>query len=237
MANTATSRRKTAKKVQLTLGKRIQKIRLARRMTQEDLAAKCNVSRGAVAQWENDKNNPDVEHLTDVARHLEVAQDWLTTGEGPLPDCLMDEQGQPAPARRNVRRLRYAGVDAPDDPGVLLEVVSSIGVGTQPGKDFYDWWRLPHGLLKETLRSNAADVLIFRIGADGMEVDVNKGDRVGIDTSKKIPRDGLFAIDNGIGYLLKRLAITPDGIKAGDAIIQPEHIVGECVFIVRLLLS
>ena len=49
------------------VSKNIKKLRLSAKMTQDDLAAKLNVTRQAVSNWENGRTQPDLETLRSIA--------------------------------------------------------------------------------------------------------------------------------------------------------------------------
>ena len=55
----------------------IRNARLARGMTQEQLARLCEVTQGAVAQWENGNTHPAFEKLAKVANVLGITVDEL----------------------------------------------------------------------------------------------------------------------------------------------------------------
>ncbi len=69
-----------------TLGDRIRARRDAVGLTQEKLAAKCGVSRAAVAQWEAGVTRPSLDNLVKAADALTVWLSWLTVGDQSLPD-------------------------------------------------------------------------------------------------------------------------------------------------------
>ena len=60
-----------------TLGKKISKYRKLKKMTQEDLALKLNVSAQAVSKWENDLSIPDLPLLIELADIFNVSMDEL----------------------------------------------------------------------------------------------------------------------------------------------------------------
>lgn len=76
----------------MTLGERIQFLRKQRGLTQEDLATKLNLSRHAVAKWEQDVCEPNVESFRQMSEIFDVDLHFLMTGEHsslaitPLPD-------------------------------------------------------------------------------------------------------------------------------------------------------
>jgi transcriptional regulator with XRE-family HTH domain len=67
-----------------TVGERIRKLRLARKLTQEQLAKVLGIKQGSVTQLETGKSkSPKSSTLTKAARYFEVDPEWLMTGKGP----------------------------------------------------------------------------------------------------------------------------------------------------------
>ena len=60
-----------------TLGNRISEYRKLKQMTQEDLAAKLNVTSQAVSKWENDLSIPDLPILIELADLFHITLDEL----------------------------------------------------------------------------------------------------------------------------------------------------------------
>jgi len=66
-----------------SLGIRIRKARLQKRMTQNDLAAALKISRSAVGNWESPTGiSPSSARLIAIALATEVSYEWLATGRG-----------------------------------------------------------------------------------------------------------------------------------------------------------
>ena len=65
-------------------GKRLKEMRLARGMTQKDLAKKIPVSYQALGKWERGESTPNPETVVQLARIFEVSADDLL-GEAPRP--------------------------------------------------------------------------------------------------------------------------------------------------------
>ena len=59
---------------------RIAAARIARGLTQDDLAARLGVKREAVARWESARAMPSRRRLADCAGVLDVSEGWLVTG-------------------------------------------------------------------------------------------------------------------------------------------------------------
>lgn len=63
--------------MQETFGVRFQRFRKAKKLTQEDIANKFNISPQAVSKWENDISYPDITILSDLSELLGVSLDEL----------------------------------------------------------------------------------------------------------------------------------------------------------------
>lgn len=63
------------------VGKNIKKVREEKGLTQEALAEKLNVTRQAVSNWENEKTQPDIDTLHNIADILEVDIERLIYGK------------------------------------------------------------------------------------------------------------------------------------------------------------
>lgn len=79
-----------------TLGDRIRILRSGRALTQQAVAEALGVSRSAVAMWEKDEREPDLETLARLAKLLDVPLSALVEREeAPMPENL-----RPVRARR-----------------------------------------------------------------------------------------------------------------------------------------
>lgn len=59
------------------LNERIKILRMARNLSQVELAKKLNVSKQSVSNWENDNILPSIEMLMEIARLFSVSTDYL----------------------------------------------------------------------------------------------------------------------------------------------------------------
>lgn len=64
----------------MSLGKRIQKLRKEKHMTQEQLADLLLVSRQAISKWESDLNEPDIKTLIKLSEIFQISIDELIKG-------------------------------------------------------------------------------------------------------------------------------------------------------------
>ena len=79
-----------------TLGDRIRILRSGRALTQQAVAEALGVSRSAVAMWEKDEREPNLETLAQLAKLLDVPLSALVERkEAPMPENL-----RPVRARR-----------------------------------------------------------------------------------------------------------------------------------------
>ena len=70
-----------------TLGARLQRLRKAKNMTQDEAAERLNVSPQAVSKWENDQSCPDIMLLPQIGELYGVTTDILLKGEESVPDA------------------------------------------------------------------------------------------------------------------------------------------------------
>lgn len=59
----------------------IKKLRLEKQLSQEQLAEQLHVTRQAVSNWENEKTQPDVDMLTQLARVFDVSVERIIYGK------------------------------------------------------------------------------------------------------------------------------------------------------------
>jgi len=105
-----------------TVGSRIRSLRRSQGMTQDDLAAACDVSRSAVAQWETDRAGQLRGNFTRIAAALATTVEYLLQGERRHGEATGDELA--------LLRL-YRGCD-PEDQAFLLRTARKLSRGPAP---------------------------------------------------------------------------------------------------------
>lgn len=65
----------------MSFGTKLQDLRREKRISQEELAERLNVSRQAISRWENDKGYPEVDKLIQMSELFEVSIDYLIKDE------------------------------------------------------------------------------------------------------------------------------------------------------------
>ena len=69
----------------MNISDRIQSLRKAKGITQEQLADAVGVSRQAVSKWESEQSVPDLERVVAMAEYFDVTTDYILRGIEPAP--------------------------------------------------------------------------------------------------------------------------------------------------------
>ena len=81
----------------MTLGEKLQKLRKARSLTQEELAAQIGVSRQSLSKWESDGALPDTANIIILADLFGVTTDYLLReAKVPMPSASPEFAASPA---------------------------------------------------------------------------------------------------------------------------------------------
>ena len=75
-----------------TVGSRLKKIRKTFGLNQQDFADRIKISRGALANYEVDRNEPLKPIITAICREFGVNEEWLRTGEGQMQSATSREE-------------------------------------------------------------------------------------------------------------------------------------------------
>lgn len=81
----------------MNMADRIQALRRAKGISQEELADKVGVSRQAVSKWESEQSMPDLEKIIIMSEFFEVTTDYILKGIEPAVD--KDEKGKELASR------------------------------------------------------------------------------------------------------------------------------------------
>lgn len=79
----------------MTIADRIQRLRKAKGMSQEELADQIGVSRQAVSKWESGQTSPDLEKIILLSDFFDVTTDYLLKGLEPSPNESARPNGKP----------------------------------------------------------------------------------------------------------------------------------------------
>lgn len=83
----------------MTLGERIQLLRKAAGLSQEQLAEIVGVSRQAVSKWETDQSSPDIENILALSKAFAISTDELLGNAAALPE---GDAGTPVSAKSHM---------------------------------------------------------------------------------------------------------------------------------------
>ena len=89
----------------MEFGEQIKQIRTSRNLTQEQFAAKLNITRQAVSNWENNRNLPDIEMLIQISTGFHVSLDQLVfggTNMNKMTEKLIKDGSETRKARMNM---------------------------------------------------------------------------------------------------------------------------------------
>jgi len=75
----------------MDFGAQIKKLRTSRKLTQEQIAQKLNVSRQTISSWENNRNLPDLEMVVLIAQIFNISLDNLILGDPTMTDKLVKD--------------------------------------------------------------------------------------------------------------------------------------------------
>lgn len=78
------------------IGDNIKDFRVKKNITQQELAEKLNVTRQAISKWENNKGEPDLNMLRNIATALSVTVEELIDGECTVQIQAIIRETQPA---------------------------------------------------------------------------------------------------------------------------------------------
>ena len=72
------------RRILMSLGKQILKLRKENKMSQEDFSEIFNVTRQTVSSWENEKSYPDIETLVKISDKFNISLDILIKGDNKM---------------------------------------------------------------------------------------------------------------------------------------------------------
>ena len=96
----------------MTIADRIQSLRKAKGMSQEELADRVGVSRQAVSKWESEQATPDLDKVVIMSDIFEVTTDYLLKGIEPVKTddhkTMADVLNQRILTEKNSKRAKSA---------------------------------------------------------------------------------------------------------------------------------
>lgn len=76
----------------MNIAGRIQNLRKAKGMSQEEFADKIGVSRQAVSKWESNQSTPDLDKIITISEYFDVTTDFILKGTGSTPQTAQKNE-------------------------------------------------------------------------------------------------------------------------------------------------
>ena len=155
-------------------------------------------------------------------------------GRGPKPRHDRPPQGSPVP----LAGIPEVEVEASAGPGAIVEEYISEKAR----------WFLPEGMIRYEGGANPDALRVLRVRGESMQPELSEGDRLLVDTSRRIPATGeMFVLWDGNGLVVKRVesANDPGGapalrLKSANpdyadytCLAEEAHVVGKVLWTVR----
>ena len=86
----------------MEFNEKLQELRRLKGLTQEELASKLHVTRGAVSKWESKRGYPNIDSLKDIARFFSVTVDELPSADEAIS---IAEENENEKISRNLKEL------------------------------------------------------------------------------------------------------------------------------------
>jgi transcriptional regulator with XRE-family HTH domain len=185
-----------------TVGDRIKWARERKEITQVSLAKLINKSRATVVQYEQDRINAPVSILEDIAEKLNVSPEFLAFGRAGIPGVF----------------------NAEEEIHVVKEITIRDGKFVPNGG-----WAMPRTMFSE-YDARDSQLKMVHLSVDEPGFDMHRGDRVMIDTSSTISKDGFYLVETGFGARVVRIVIglsssagvkVTNGVDGGDDTLDP----------------
>lgn len=102
---------------------RLRQLRTERRLTQDELASKINVSPKTIGAWERNDRKPPVEAVSELAEYFDVSTDFLLGHSSTRQAVDLDKPGA---------ILRFDGKPIPEED---LEIIKRLIRGARDGHE------------------------------------------------------------------------------------------------------
>ena len=152
--------------------------------------------------------------------------------ELPAPKPWKGKRRKPLPGGAALATVSEVEVEASAGPGAFAEKFVQEKAR----------WRLPDLMVRHEGHADPDALRILRVRGESMEPEMRDGDRIVVDTARRVPATGeMFVLWDGTGLVVKRVAgLSPDGMlsllsanpayPAYDCRADEAHIVGKVVW-------
>jgi transcriptional regulator with XRE-family HTH domain len=94
----------------MSIGSRLKKVRVAKKLSMNRIAAMVSITKGGYSKIENDLSDPKASTLVSLSKQLGFNLVWLLTGEGEMFTCNKEDNAEIkkrlAEAEEELRQLR-----------------------------------------------------------------------------------------------------------------------------------
>lgn len=175
----------------IEIANRLLQLRKEHKLSQEDLAAKLNISRQAVSKWERAEASPDTDNLIELSKLYSITLDELLTGE--KTDSPESANGSEPADTPPDKQEESPGASSSGEGG---ENASEADEGQKPGGDRINF--------RKGIHIHSADGDKVDIGFNGVHVEDKNGEKVhvgfdGIYVNDKEQEPGWQNYGNGRG--------------------------------------
>ena len=137
-------------------------------------------------------------------------------------------------------------------PEVTVEVSAGAGAVTEEFVDEAARWHWPENMIRHEAGADPGDLRILRVRGNSMEPEMQEGDRIVVDVSRRLPATGeTFVLWDGNGLVVKRVDAVHAGAEDEDGpprirlisanpdyapyscFARDAHIVGKVLWVVR----
>ena len=146
----------------MTLGEKIRKLRLERKMTLQDVAEQTGYSKALISRIENDSVSPSIVSLVKIASALQISlhQLFAAVDGGQRAVVKKSKRTSRAISGGNVT-VENMGVDAAD--GKMTAVLMTFEPGASTGKSAKlhsgeEWWHILKGKLRGSVGDRTYDL-------------------------------------------------------------------------------
>lgn len=195
----------------MSLAKQIKAARLAKGMTQKELAVLMGVGQGVVSAWEkeDEPGNSKSTHNPRAEKHQKLWQVLGISSEGEgLSFNEMPEGWEDYSVKtKNVADDDSSNIVTVPEYDIRLSAGGGYIVDDETTKDT---WVFNRTYIEE-LRLSSADLIVAEVEGDSMEPKLFTGDRVMVNQSdKNVNRPGIFAIWDTSALVVKRIEKIPN---------------------------
>lgn len=136
----------------MTLGEKLQKLRRQQGWTQEELAARLNISRQAISKWESDSSIPDTENVIQISKLFQVSTDYLLLDEREHDESASNASQKESAFSKKETRIMCMVI------GSILSSASAIGLLIMGIKSSVSYWAI-YGAAADPVKTGLAAFL------------------------------------------------------------------------------